>query len=108
MWTGIVSRKYAEYVMRMPAVLGGFVATDIVRYDNDGRVLNGFFAAIPDSMTPPSTTEGRAVPRDQFRAAMVRENSCIYLGSDEDHADAQGFALPSRIQHLLDRLGDGE
>lgn len=104
MWTGIVSRKYAEYVMRMPALGGGFIAVDIQRYSKDGRPLNGFCAAIPDSMTPPSERDGKAMPLEQFRAAMIRENSCIYLGSDEEHADNQGFAARSRIQHLLDRL----
>lgn len=99
MWTGIVTRKYAEYIMMAASVAGGFIAVDMPVYDPEG-----YYAAIPNSMTPPSPADGWPMPMEKFRAALIRANSCTYLGSGEEHADRRGFATIARIQPLLDKL----
>lgn len=102
MWTGLVTRRYAEYVMGAPASAGGFVARDIPLQDGT------FLAAIPASMSPPDSADGTRLPMDKFRVLLIRTNAHMYLGRGEDYADAQGFATEARIQDLLDRLTDSE
>lgn len=100
-WTGLVSREYAERVMQAVAVAGGFVATDMPLDGDRGRTV--YLAALPHEFGPPPA-DSTAIPMAEFRARLIRENSAKYLGRDHKHADKQGFACESRIANLLERL----
>lgn len=83
-WTGLVTRKYAEHVMRAASVQGGFVAVDVSAKVN-GWETHMLYASLPESFGAP--IGGVPMTKEDLRLCMIR--------------DAGGS---TRIQNLLDRI----
>lgn len=101
-WTGIVTRKYAERVMMSVSVAGGFVATDIPVNRNGHDLFDRFYACVPSALGVPEN--GIEMSAQELRDSMIRDNGCIYLGTDSDHVNSRGFATSDRIHNLLELI----
>lgn len=90
MWYGIISRKQTEYFMGSVSLAGGFIAVGLPLDEG------GYLAAIPwDDKYKFQMT------KEEFRAKLVRENSCRYIGRGEPNTTPRGFASDERIANLL-------